>query len=306
MKVIKSGIKFLCDKHYRFLFLAQKGFYDKLDDKVYLERLYEAKMGKKLNLENPRTFNEKLQWLKLYDRKPIYTTMVDKCDAKKYVANIIGDQYIIPTLGVWNRFEDIVFSELPNQFVLKCTHDSGGLVICKDKTRFNYSKAAGKINKALKSNYYLSGREWPYKEVKPRIIAEQYMEDSTTKELRDYKFFAFDGAVKALFIASERQTIGCETKFDFFDESFNHLDFTNGHPNATKTIEKPKCFDEMKMLASKLSKGIPHVRVDFYEVDGKVYFGEMTFSHWSGFVPFDPPKWDDIFGSWITLPKGDK
>lgn len=274
-----------------------------MPDKLFLQWRYRRAFGKKIDFKNPKTFNEKLQWLKLYDRNPEYTTMVDKYAAKKYVADRIGEEYIIPTLGVWDRFEDIDFDKLPDQFVLKCTHDSGGLVICRDKSKFNISEARTKINNSLKCNFYYTGREWPYKNVKPRIIAEQYMEDATTSELRDYKFFCFDGVVKALFIASERQSKNDETKFDFFDEGFNHLPFTNGHPNAEIAPAKPICFEQMKQLASQLSVGIPHLRVDFYEVDGRIYFGELTFYHWSGLMPFKPEEWDYKFGSWIALPK---
>lgn len=271
-------------------------------DKTYLKIRYRLIMKKRLNLKNPKTYNEKLQWLKLYDHNPKYTEMVDKYAVKKYVADLIGEEYIIPTLGVWDSFDEIDFGALPDRFVLKCTHDSGGLVICDDKDKLDIESARAKIERSLKRNYYYHGREWPYKNVKPRIIAEQYMEDEKTNELRDYKFFAFDGEVKALFIATDRQKVGEETKFDFFDENFNHLDFTNGHPNADVLPQKPEKFEEMKILASKLSKGIPHVRVDFYEVNGRIYFGELTFSHWSGMVPFEPEEWDYTFGSWIKLP----
>lgn len=272
-----------------------------MPDEKYLRLRYRALMGKNLNLKNPKTYNEKLQWLKLYDRKPIYTSMVDKYEVKEYVANIIGSEYIIPTYGVWDRFEDIDFDILPNQFVLKCTHDSGGIVICHDKSTLDMKKTNKILSKSLSRNYYYLGREWPYKNVKPRIIAEQYMEDKDTLELRDYKFFTFNGVARALFVASDRQNPETDTKFDFFDMDFNHLDFTNGHPNAENSIQKPGSFEEMRMLAERLSKGIPHVRVDFYEVNGKVYFGELTFSHWSGFVPFEPECWDYTFGRWIDL-----
>lgn len=259
-------------------------------------------MGSSLDLLSPRTFNEKIQWLKLYDRKPIYTTMVDKYEAKKYVANIIGEEYIIPTLGIFNKVDDIDFDALPSQFVLKCTHDSGGIVICKDKCTFDKNVAKHTLDEYLHRRYYWRNREWPYKNVKPRIIAEQYMEDSKSHELRDYKFFCFDGEVKALFIASDRQKKGEETKFDFFDADYNHLDIRNGHPNSEIMPTKPLSFEKMKYLAAKLSKGIPHVRVDFYEVNGKCYFGELTFSHWSGLVKFEPEEWDYKFGGWINLP----
>ena len=213
---------------------------------------------------------------------------------------------MIPLLGVWHKFEDIDFSSLPNQFVLKCTHDSGGIVICKDKNQFDIEKASRIINRGLKHNFYVYSREKAYRDIPRRIIAEEFKEDSITKELRDYKFFCFDGVPKALFIASDRQIKGAETKFDFFDIDYNHLPFTNGHPNAEIPPTKPVCFEEMKQLASVLSKGIPHVRVDFYEVNGRVYFGEMTYSHWGGMMPFDPEEWDYIFGGWINLPADNK
>ena len=260
-------------------------------------------MGKRLHLKNPRTFNEKLQWLKLYGRRPIDTTLSDKYAVKDYIAKTIGERYVIPLLGVWDRFEDIEFDRLPNQFVLKCTHNSGGIIVCKDKNSLNLSEAKRIIAGALSHDFYLRSREKAYKGIPRRIIAEEYKEDSKTQELRDYKFFCFDGVPKALFIASDRQVDGEETKFDFFDMDYNHLPFTNGHPNAKVLPEKPICFEEMKQLAAKLSKGIPHVRVDFYEVDGHVYFGEMTYSHWGGMTPFVPEEWDYTFGSWITLPK---
>ena len=272
-----------------------------LSDKAYIKLAYFRRFHRFPNLKNPKTYNEKLQWLKLYDRKPIYTTMVDKYEAKKYVADIIGEEYIIPTLGVWDKFDDIDFDSLPNQFVLKCTHDSGGLVICKDKKDFDIYRAKRKINKSLSTNYYYHGREWQYKNVKPRIISEKYMEDSKTSELRDYKFFCFNGEAKMLFIATDRQKKDEETKFDFFDMDFNLLPFTNGHPHASVVPKKPKCFDEMRILAEKLSVGIPQLRVDFYEVNGKVYFGELTFFHWGGMMPFDPPEWDEKIGQWIDI-----
>jgi len=273
-----------------------------IPDALYLKLRYYMRFHQKLNLKNPRTFSEKLQWLKLYDRRPEYSMMVDKYEVKKYVADIIGEEYIIPTLNVWNSFDEIDFDTLPNQFVLKCTHDSGGLVICTDKATFDKASAKKKIEASMKAKYFYHTREWAYKSVKPRIIAEQYMEDDTTKDLRDYKFFAFDGDVKMFFIATERQETDSETKFDFFDSDFNHLDFINGHPNAKVSPAKPQNFELMKELASKLSKGIPHVRVDFYEVNGKVYFGELTFCHWSGLMPFEPHEWDEKIGDWIKLP----
>jgi len=289
------------------------------DDVTYLRMRWKVYMDYPLNLEHPQTFNEKLQWLKLHDRRPEYTIMVDKIEAKKYVANIIGEEHIIPTLAVYDRAEDIDFDALPNQFVLKCSHDSGGIVICSDKTKLDKEAAIKKLKRGLKKNYYFQNREWPYKDVKPRVIAEQYMtnkgesdltdykihnfnERYESSELSDYKWFCFDGEPKCMFIATDRFEKLEETKFDFYDADFNHLPFTNGHPNATKKLEKPHGFEEMKKLAAKLSNGIPQVRIDFYNVNGRIYFGEMTFSHWSGMKPFVPREWDYILGSYIKLP----
>ncbi len=273
-----------------------------LSDKLFLKIQYRRILREKLNLDNPKKYNEKLQWLKLYNRRPEYTALVDKYEAKSIIAKQIGEDHIIKTLGVWNRFEDIDFDSLPNQFVLKCTHDSGGLVICKDKQKLDLKKAKNKIEASLKSNFFYFSREWPYKNVKPRIIAEKYMEDETG-ELKDFKFFCFNGEPKALFIASDRQVKDEETKFDFFDMAFNHLPFRGGHPNSTKPIPCPNGFEEMKRLARILSAGMPHVRVDFYDVNGQIYFGEMTFFHWSGMAPFDPQEWNYKFGEWLELPE---
>ena len=273
-----------------------------LSDRFFLKVLFRLRMGYKLNLDNPVTFNEKLQWLKLYNRKPEYTQMVDKVGAKEYVASIIGEEYIIPTIGVWDRVEDIDWEALPNQFVLKCTHDSGGIVICPDKTKLDISAAKRKLKRGLKRDFYSQNREWPYKDVKRRIIGEVYMVDESGYELKDYKWFCFDGVPKALFIATDRGVKGEETKFDFFDADFNHLPFTNGHPNSQRPILKPQGFEKMKELAAKLSEGQPHLRVDFYDINGKIYFGELTFYHWSGTTPFEPVEWDYKFGEWIKLP----
>ena len=317
-KIIMSGKlskikKFITNRNYRFIILANKGFFKSWDDERYLKREYFAQTGKVLNLNPPVTFNEKLQWLKLHDRNPLYTTLVDKYTVKDWVAERIGKEHIIPTLGVWDKFDDIDFSKLPEQFVLKCTHDSGGLVIVTDKLAFLKNekgngqigiKSARKIiNKFLRRKYFYIHREWPYKNVKPRIIAEKYMVDEKTSELRDYKFFAFNGLVKALFIATDRQNPNEETKFDFFDADFRHLDIHNGHPNADIPPAKPERFEEMKAMAAKLSEKFPQLRVDFYEVNGSAYFGELTFSHWAGLKLFEPESWDKTFGDWIKLPE---
>jgi len=274
-----------------------------ISDKLFLSYKFRLLMHKKLDLKNPKTYNEKLQWLKLYDKKPEYSDMVDKYEAKRVVANLIGEQYIIPTIGVWEEFADIDFKQLSEQFVLKTTHDSGGVIICKDKSKLDIAAARKKINFRLKHNYFNYDREWPYKNLRPRIVAEQLMVDENGMELKDYKFFCFDGEPKAMFIATGRPH---DTRFDFFDMDFNHLPFTNGHENATNPIHKPQNFELMIELARKLSVGIPHVRVDLYSINGKVYFGELTFSHWGGMVAFEPEEWDYTFGSWLNLPVEDK
>ena len=272
-----------------------------IPDSIYIQIYYFAHFKKFCDLKNPSTYNEKLNWLKLHDHNPVYPTLVDKYEAKEYVARIIGNEYIIPTLGVWDTFDDIDFEKLPNQFVLKCTHDSEGLVIVKDKKKLDKNAAKEKIEAALKQNFYYIGREWPYKDVKPRIIAEQYMEDHVDGELRDYKFFCFDGEPKAMFIASDRASD--HVKFDYYDLKFNHLDIKQKYPHAKEALRKPVTFEKMIEFSKILSKGFPHVRVDFYEVDGHLYFGELTFYHFSGFMPFEPDRWDKVFGDWLKLPK---
>ena len=299
--ILKKLFKFIVNKDYRFLVLAGRGKKAYLPADVFLKKMYKIKTGKELNLDNPILYTEKLQWLKLYDQRPEYTTMVDKYAAKKFVAERIGEKYIIPLLGVWESVDEINFDVLPNQFVLKTTHDSGTVVICKNKRNLDIKGVKKKLGHFLKRNYYDCKREWPYKNVKPCIIAEAYMEDGTYKELRDYKFFTFGGVPKVLYIAQGRGN-GEATVADFFDMDFNHLDLTIDHDKSNTPPEKPRCFDKMKKLAALLSEGTPQLRVDFYEVDGKVYFGEMTFFHCSGFEKFHPQKWDEIFGDWVKLP----
>lgn len=293
---IKWTIKPWYNRWYKLLMI--------IPDDIFLKISFRINVGYKLNLKNPRSFNEKTQWLKLYDRNPRYTTLSDKYEVKKIVSDIIGEDHIIPTLGVWDKFDDIPLDSLPDSFVLKCTHDSGGIVICKDKADFDKKLAKKKIQVCLKRNFYEMWREWQYKDIKPRIIAEPYMKDDNSGDssLKDYKFFCFNGKVKALFVATDRNVKGKETKFDFYDKDFNHLDFTNGHENAETIPAKPANLDEMIKYAEILSSGLPSVRMDFYDINGKVYFGEYTFCHWSGLKKFVPEKWDYIFGSWIELP----
>ena len=274
-----------------------------IPDIILINYHYKKYMGKKLNLKSPETYNEKLQWLKLYDRNPFYATLVDKYEVRKYVTSQIGEKYVIPVLGVWDNVEDIEWNSLPDNFVLKCTHDSGGIIICNDKKNMNIEVMKTKLSIHLTKNFYYQSREWPYKYIKPRIIAEPYLEDKTYGELRDYKFFVFNGNAKYMFIATDRNKDSEETKFDFYDMEFSHLDIRNGHPNATIPPNKPVNYELMKELAEKLAGNIPHVRVDFYEVNGNVYFGELTFYHWGGYVPFEPEIWDEKFGDMLELPR---
>ena len=270
-----------------------------IPDKLFLKIKYKLRIGKKLDLENPKTFNEKLQWLKLYDRNPTYTNLVDKYEVRKYVAKTIGEEYLIPLIGVWDKFDDIDFNKLPDQFVLKPNHTSGDVFICKDKSKIDIFKLKKIINKWLKREYYWLHREWPYKNIKPKIICEKYMVDESGVQLKDYKFFCFNGEPKAMYVATDR---GIDTRFDFFDMEFNHLPLIQHYKNSNKEIKKPIGFNEMIRLARILSKGFPHVRVDFYDINGKVYFGELTFYHLGGLEKFEPEKYDEIFGSWLKLP----
>lgn len=295
--------KFFTDKKARFFFLNRIGFYKHANDAAYLGKLFKIRMGKELNLKSPQTFNEKLQWLKLYDRKPVYTTMVDKFEAKEYVADIIGEEHIIKTLGVWEKFEDIDFDSLPNQFVLKCTHDSGGLAICTDKALFDYEKAKNKIEKSLKTNYYFNSREWPYKNVKPRIIAEQYMEDQNeTEGLTDYKFYCFNGEPKFLYVSSGLQN-HATANISFVTMEWEFAPYERSDYAPFKSLpNKPKTFDKMISICKMLSKDVPFLRVDLYEIEGEVYFSELTFSPCSGFIPFKDSKHDYEIGQMLVLP----
>lgn len=275
------------------------------NDKLYLKILFRLRMGYALDLDNPQTFCEKIQWLKLFNRKPEYTQMVDKYAVKKYVANIIGEEYIIPTLGVWDRFEDIDFDKLPKQFVLKTTHDGGsyGIVICKDKDVFDYKAAKKTINRSLRRCSYKVMREWPYKNVKRQIIAEEYLECMGNTDLIDYKFYCFNGQPLYCQVIKDRNS---KETIDFFDQEWNHQVFYGLNPKAIQSsypIDRPINYDKMVEVASKLSRNIPFARVDLYNIEGKIYFGEITFFPASGFGVFTPSEWDYKLGEWIKLPK---
>lgn len=288
-------------KHpYKFLYALNNKGLIYLNDKSFLKIRYRCTFNRKLDLNNPQTFNEKLQWLKLHDRKEVYTTMVDKFDAKQYVSNIIGEEYIIPTIGVYNSFDEIDFKKLPNQFVMKCTHDSGGLIICKNKNNLNVDNSRSIITKCLNKNYYPLGREWPYKNVKPRIIIEKYMKDNQETDLKDYKIFCFNGVPEVILVCSNRN--GSYKNTDFYDTAWNLLPFTREkHTNNPQGIAKPHNLQKMLEIASVLSKDIPFVRVDLYEINKKIYFGELTFFPSAGFEGFSPIEWDYKLGEKINI-----
>ena len=290
-------------KHPRLILgAARLRKYEKwLPSSIYLKNMYYATLRVPLNLKTPSNYNEKLQWLKINGNKPHYSSMVDKHKAKLLVEEKLGKEYVVPLYGVWDAFSAIDFESLPQKFVLKCTHDSAGIVICTNKQTFDYGSAEKKINACLARNYYYIGREPAYKNVKPRIIAEAYMEDSRFHELRDYKFFTFNGIPKIVHIVTNRGNPDEPTYGDFFDMEYNHLNLTMGHDNAPNHPEKPVCFEKMKQFAEILSKDTPHLRVDFYEVDGHLYFGELTFFQDSGFADIQPPEWNGVLGSWIVL-----
>ena len=276
----------------------------RLSDELFLKLRFKSELGYKLNLDNPKTFNEKLQWLKLHDRNPNYGKMVDKYEVRKYISETLGEDLSIPLLGVYDKFEDIDFNKLPNQFVIKCTHDSGGLVICKNKDKLDYKKAKKKIEKSLKRNYFYPGREWPYKNLKPRIIIEKYMVDNKVKDLIDYKIMCFNGEPLYTFVYSERFSDD-GVKATFFDKDWNILDFKRKFGDTKVNIKKPINYDKMLEYSKKIAQNIPFVRIDWYEVNGKLYFGEITFFPSSGFGAFNPQEWDLKLGNQIKLPRGE-
>ncbi len=278
-------------------------YWKTVEDEKYLKSIYFVNTRQKLNLEHPKSFNEKLQWLKLYDRKPEYNILVDKYEVKNYVASLIGEQYIIPTLGIWNKYEEIDFDSLPEKFALKCTHDSGSCIICNNKTLLDLKMVKEKITRCLSTNPYYATREWPYKDVKPRIIAEELLMDTSEKTIpSDYKFFCFSGEPKVIMTVVGGHDDETKVVRRMYDMNWNLLDIGLHGQESVKVAEvKPKGFNEMYQLARKLSQGFIHIRVDFYYVENKIYFGEMTFYHMSGYEIFKPDRWNDKLGEFIKL-----
>lgn len=266
--------------------------------KPYLKMVYRIKTGKKLNLKKPNGFCEKLNWLKVNNIHPEYTDLVDKIKVREYVEKKLGEDICFPIYGSWEKYEDIDFDKLPEKFVLKCNHDSGSVKIIKDKSLIDHKELSKFFKSRLKINPYTLGREYPYKNVKPMIMAERFMTPDGEGDINDYKFFCFNGKPEIMFIATERST---DCKFDFYDMEFNHLDLENIHPSCGRELEKPAMFDEMKELAAKLSEGMKFVRIDLYQINGKIYFGEFTFFHGGGFWLFEPYSWEEKLGSLLEI-----
>lgn len=283
-------------------YLATKGVFDHIPDRTYLKLRYRATFHKRLDLKNPKSFNEKLNWLKLHDKNPRYIEMVDKYAAKNYVEKIIGEKYIIPTIGVWNRFDDINFDILPMKFVLKTTHDSGGVVIVKDKEKLNKNKVKQKLEKSLQHNFFKWSREWPYSQVKPRIIAEEFIEQSNGELINDYKIQCFNGQVDNIFVCVDRYSES-GVKYHYFDCKFKYLPYCpyEGISQDNIDIKKPENFAEMIEISEKLSEGFPEIRVDLYNVDGKIYFGELTLYSMSGFDTTITEEADFLMGNALHI-----
>ena len=277
---------------------AAKGRLKWLPDRWYLSLMFRSKMGYWMNWKNPKTFNEKIQWFKLHDRNPLYTNLVDKYEVRKYIAEKLGKEHLVPLLGVWDNPDSINFETMPRQFVLKCTHDSASVIICKDKAKFDIANAKKKLRNHISINYYYPSREWPYKNIKPRIIAESFLYDGTD-DLKDYKFFCFNGEVKYIQVDYNRFT---DHRRNIYDAQWNLQDFAIQYPSdKTSIIPPPKKLEEMKKIAQILSQGIPHVRIDLYNIRGKIFFGECTFFHGASFEKFSPTEWDLKFGSLLKI-----
>ena len=308
MSKINTLFKLLKTPGKMVLPLADKGLFNWMSDEAYLKMVYKGLSGKKLHLDNPKLFTEKLQWLKLHDRKQQYIQMVDKVLVKEYVANIIGSEYIIPTYGAWESFDDIDFDSLPDQFVLKCNHDSGSIIKCENKHEFNIDEARKKITRHIQKDSYYWGREWPYRYVKRKILAEAYMQNKEggQPDLTDYKFYCFNGLpvfCQVITGRSQKETI------DFYDMEWNHQPFVGLQAydnaqvieNSETEIKKPEGYEKMAEMATAISTDTAFCRVDFYDIDGLIYFGEITFFPFAGFGYFVPDEWDEKLGDLLCL-----
>lgn len=282
---------------------AAKGWLNWVPDSLYLKVLYRVIMGRKLNLKNPKEYNEKLQWLKLNDRKPEYSTMVDKYEVRGYIEDLLGDKYLIPCLGIYDSVDDIDIDALPDRFVLKCTHDSGSVEICKDKSSFDIEGARHRLSQAMKRNYYATYREWPYKYVKPRIIAEGYLEGDGG-DLKDYKVMCFNGEAKIIEVHENRFVEGKVHTQTFYDKEWNIVPLTQVETvTVDRPGERPRQLDEIIRLSELIAKDMYHARIDWYIEGDKIYFGEITFFDGSGFESFSTPEMERMLGDMIKLPE---
>ena len=285
--------------------MERRGFFRWMPTKPYLKLRYKRLMGHKLDLENPKLYTEKLQALKLKyansSNLPQYTVMADKIKAKEYVARMLGEEYIVPTLGIWDSYDEINFDDLPQKFVLKTNHDSGGVVVCSDKGKLNREKARIKLTKSLKRNFYWYGREPQYRDIKPQIFAEELIKASSGEELVEYKMFCFDGKMKYVLVCQGAAHSSATRRNDFYDAEFRHLPIVGTYPNVEKATEKPLVFNKLVSLSESLSYDIKHLRVDWYVVGERIYFGELTFFNDSGYTRFRPEEWDEIFGRELNI-----
>lgn len=301
---LKKMIRYVKDREYRFNVNREMGFYNKLSDREFLQKFLKAKYGKDTDIENPKTFNEKMQWLKLYDRNPLYTKVVDKYLVREHVASVIGSEHLIPLLGVWKDVDDIDFDVLPDKFVLKCNHNSGlGAYICDEKKNMNIKIVKRNLKKGMRENYYMAvGREWPYKDVQRRIIAEKYMVDESNNELKDYKFFTFSGRVYCIEVIYNRRT---NPHCSFYTREWEYMPLSTLYPTDTvHQIKRPKYLEKMLEMAEKLANSVGNpafLRVDLYYVNNWIYFGEFTFYHNSGGGKFQPKDYDRRLGDLIKL-----
>lgn len=299
--ILDKAIRIMKNPYLRFAYISDFGLLNWMSDESFLKRKYYYKFGEKLSLDKPITFNEKLQWLKINDRNPAYTMMVDKYRVRNYITEKIGKEYLVPLVGVWDKPEDIDFSLLPQKFVLKCNHNSGkGICICKDKDKLDIKQVKKELTRGLRQNYYYHGREWPYKDVPRKIICEEFL-DNNGKDLPDYKLMCFNGKVQCSFVCTDRfSRKGLHVTF--FDRDWNVMPFERHYPSHKQGLPKPRQYEKMVELAETLADKIPFVRVDFYEVEEKIYFGELTFFPGSGFEEFTPKEWDVKLGNLLILP----
>lgn len=290
-KVVKPVLLFLYREYWE---IVQRI----LGDRMYIRYIYRRNFHRPIDLDNPRTFNEKLNWMKLNYHNPLFNTLADKELVKDFVRGRIGEEYVVPSYGVWKSFGDIDFDKLPGRFVLKATHDSSGAVVCKDRRELDFAALKEKYDRLMKRNWFLSSREWVYKDLEPKIIVDELLDDGSGRELRDYKFWCFNGVPAYMYITNKGDNI----EENYYDMDFNPVTINHGFPRTSPEYSRPGNFDTMRRLAAELSAGIPFVRVDFFDVGGQVYFGEFTFYDWAGFRPFSDYEWDKKLGDLIALP----